>query len=156
MCLFTVKLTQQGEGDSEDEDHDSATQRQQEIAGAQHRGHKQSWVLLLEVLDDGLVLSGPDRSHEDQGHHSSAQKHAKGIKKPLENSKGKLNVDARIAQPAVCRCSILYVMSRETVHGHKKAFISSTTHAQLLTMLNRVENNAIHDELVTLVLIAII
>ena len=112
-----MKLTQQGEGDSEDEDHDTTTQRQQEIAGAQHSSHKQSWVLLLEVLDDGLVLSGPDRSHEDQGHHSSAQKHAEGIKKPLGNSNEKLNVNARIAQPAVCRCNILYLMSCQTVHG---------------------------------------
>ena len=95
-----MKLTQQGEADSEDEHHDSAAQRQQEIAGAQHRSHEQSRVLLLEVLDDGLVLSGPDRPHEDQGHHRPAQKHAEGVKKPLER-RAKGNSMWMQEQPAV-------------------------------------------------------
>lgn len=72
---------QQGERDSEDEDQDAAEQREHKVAGDHDCQHKQSGVLPFEVLDDGLVLSGPNGPGEDQSHHRSAKKHAQWVQK---------------------------------------------------------------------------
>lgn len=82
MLWNTLALTEQRERNPKDEDHDTAKQRQQEIAGGHDPDDKQGGVLPLEVLDHGFVLSGPHRAHEDQSHHCSTQKHAKRVQEP--------------------------------------------------------------------------
>lgn len=84
MYICILRLTQQREGDAKDEDHDTAAQRQQEVTGDHDADNKESGVLPLEVLDGGLVLSGPHRAHEYQGHDSSSKKHAKWIQEPAK------------------------------------------------------------------------
>lgn len=54
-----LKLTQQRECDSKDEDHDTATQRQHKVTGDHDPNDEQSGVLLLKIPDGGLVLSCP-------------------------------------------------------------------------------------------------
>lgn len=76
------RLTKQWECDSEDEDHDTPTQWQQKVTGDHDSNNKQSGILLFEILDDGLVLSCPHWTHEDQSHHGSPQKHAKWVQEP--------------------------------------------------------------------------
>lgn len=78
----TLRLTQQRECDSKDEDHDTTTQRQHKVTGDHDPHDKQSGVLPFEILDGGLVLSCPHWTHEDQSHHSSTQKHAKRVQEP--------------------------------------------------------------------------
>ena len=74
------RLTQKGEGDSEDEYHDSSKEGHEEIACQHHHKHKQGGVLRLEALDHGLVLRTPYRAHEDQRDHSSPKHHVKRIR----------------------------------------------------------------------------
>lgn len=84
----TLGLTQQREGDSEDEDHDPAAQGQHDVAGDHDSDHEQAGVLPFEVLDGGLVLSRPDRSREDEGHHGSSQKQAERVEEPARLDSG--------------------------------------------------------------------
>lgn len=55
----TLKLTQQRERDSKDEDHDTTTQRQHKVTGDHDPNDKQSGILPFKILDGGLVLSCP-------------------------------------------------------------------------------------------------
>lgn len=82
MVKTALRLTQQREGDSKDEHQDAATQRQQKVAGDHDPDDKQGGVLPFEILDGGFVLSCPHRTHEDQRHHCSSQKHAKWVEEP--------------------------------------------------------------------------
>lgn len=77
-----MRLTQQGESDSKNEDHDATKQRQQKVTGDHDDEHEQSGVLPFEVLDDGLVFPGPHRSSKDQSHHSTSKNHGERIQEP--------------------------------------------------------------------------
>lgn len=57
--LIVLTLTEQRECNPKDEDHDTATERQQEVTGDHDPDDEQGGVLPLEVLDHGLVLSCP-------------------------------------------------------------------------------------------------
>lgn len=85
MSVQFLRLTHQGKSNSENEDHHSTTQRQQEVARSHDSNDKQGGVFLLEVLDEILVLSRPHRNHEDQRNHCPAQKHAKRVQKPTQH-----------------------------------------------------------------------
>lgn len=85
MSVQFLRLTHQGKSNSENEDHHSTTQRQQEVARSHDSNDKQGGVFLLEVLDEILVLSCPHRAHEDQRDHRTAQKHAKRVQKPTQH-----------------------------------------------------------------------
>lgn len=84
MSVQFLRLTHQGKSNSENEDHHSTTQRQQEVARSHDSNDKQGGVFLLEVLDEILVLSRPHRNHEDQRNHCPAQKHAKRVQKSTQ------------------------------------------------------------------------
>lgn len=94
-------LTEQRKRDPKDEDHDTTTQRQQKVTRDHDSNDKQSGVLPFEVLDCGLVLSGPHRTSKHQTHHSSSQKHAKWVEKPEKKKNDTVMSDwGKTAQPA--------------------------------------------------------
>ena len=80
-----MQLTQQRECDSKDEDQDAAEQGQHKVTGGHHSQHKQSGVLLFEVFDHGLVLSGPHRATKHKSHHRSTEKHAQWVQEAEKN-----------------------------------------------------------------------
>lgn len=95
--LNTLRLTQQREGNSKDEYHDTTTQRQHKVAGDHNPDDEQGGVLPLKVLDGGFVFSCPHRAHEDHTHNSSTQKHAKRVQESkYENMTGEIFIGCTV------------------------------------------------------------
>ena len=84
VCVFSC-LTQYREGYPKQEHSHASQHWYEEVTGQKNGQQGDCWVVSAETPNGSLILSSPDKAHEEQSDHDRPNKQLEGLEIPERN-----------------------------------------------------------------------